>query len=102
MRGLRRHRDGHRGEGMTVDEHTNDDRVTGVPPGRIPRIAIVGAGNIASLNVAGYLDDPRCDVVAVCDPKEDRAAAAAAAWGVPAAYTDLDAMLADAEIDAVE
>jgi len=62
----------------------------------------VGAGNIASLNVAGYLDDHRCQVVAVCDPVEGRAAAAAEAWGVASAYTDLDAMLADPGIDAVE
>ncbi len=67
-----------------------------------PRIAIVGAGNIAKLNVAGYLEDERCDVVAVCDPFEGRAAAAAAAWGVPAAYTDLESVLADPDIDAVE
>ncbi|MGD0880536.1 MAG: Gfo/Idh/MocA family oxidoreductase [Acidimicrobiales bacterium] len=67
-----------------------------------PRIGIVGAGNIASLNVAGYLDDPRCDVVAVCDPKEGRADDAALAWGADRAYTDLDAMLADPDIDAVE
>lgn len=67
-----------------------------------PRIGIVGAGNIASLNVAGYLDDPRCQVVAVCDPVEGRAAAAAAMWGARSVYTDLDAMLADPGIDAVE
>ncbi len=67
-----------------------------------PRIGIVGAGNIASLNVAGYRDDPRCDVIAVCDPKEGRAAEAALAWGADRSYTDLDEMLADPEIDAVE
>ena len=67
-----------------------------------PRIGIVGAGNIASLNVAGYLDDDRCDVVAVCDPKDSRAAEAAAVWGAPKAYTDLGALLADPDIDAVE
>jgi predicted dehydrogenase len=66
------------------------------------RIGIVGAGNIAILNVAGYLQDPRCEVVAVCDPFEGRAAAAAEAWGAPKSYTDLDAMLADPDIDAVE
>ena len=60
-----------------------------------PRIGIVGAGNIASLNVAGYLEDPRCDVVAVCDPKEGRAAEAARAWGVDRSYTDLADLLAD-------
>jgi hypothetical protein len=30
-----------------------------------PRIRIVGAGNIAILNVAGYLEDPHCRVAAV-------------------------------------
>jgi len=67
-----------------------------------PRIGIVGAGNIASLNVAGYLGDPRCDVVAVCDPKEGRAAEAAREWGATKSYTDLDALLADPDVDAVE
>jgi predicted dehydrogenase len=67
-----------------------------------PRIGIVGAGNIASLNVNGYLDDPRCDVVAVCDPVDGRAAAAAEAWGAPRSFTALDDLLADPELDAVE
>ncbi len=67
-----------------------------------PRIGIVGAGNIASLNVAGYLEDERCDVVAVCDPKEDRAEEAARAWGADRSYTHLDELLADPGIDAVE
>jgi len=73
-------------------------------PARIPRprIGIVGAGNIASLNVAGYLEDPRCDVVAVCDPKEGRAAEAAREWGVDRAYTELGDLLADPGVDAVE
>jgi predicted dehydrogenase len=66
------------------------------------RIGIVGAGNIAVLNVAGYIEDPRCEVAAVCDPFEGRAAAAAAAWGAGSVYTDLDAMLTDPSIDAVE
>jgi len=62
----------------------------------------VGAGNIASLNAKGYVADPRCDLVAVCDPVEGRAATAAAAWGAPRVFTDLDVMLADPGIDAVE
>ena len=72
-------------------------------PGTDPvRIGIVGAGNIAVLNVACYIEDPRCEVAAVCDPFEGRAAAAAAAWGAGSVYTDLDALLADPSIDAVE
>jgi len=66
------------------------------------RLGVVGAGNIAPLNVAGYLEHDRCDVVAVCDPVEEYARGAAAAWGAPRVYSDLDAMLGDPDIDAVE
>jgi predicted dehydrogenase len=66
------------------------------------RIGIVGIGNIADLNVAGYLGHPRCDVVALCDPREDKARAMAAAWDVPDVHTALDDLLADPSIDAVE
>ena len=41
------------------------------------RLGIVGAGNIADMNVAGYLEHPLCDVVAVCDVDEGSAKAAA-------------------------
>ncbi len=70
--------------------------------GSRPGIGIVGAGNIASLNVRGYLLDPRCDVVAVCDPVDDRAAAAARSWGAARSTTSLEELLADPEVDAVE
>jgi predicted dehydrogenase len=66
------------------------------------RLGVLGAGNIADLNVAGYLGHPRCDVVAVCDVDDDAASAAAERWGVPRTYHDLDDLLGDDEIDAVE
>lgn len=66
------------------------------------RIGVVGTGNIAPLNVAGYLEHPQCDVVAVCDNREPKAQAAAAAWGAGKVYTELDALLADPDVDAVE
>lgn len=66
------------------------------------RLGVVGAGNIADMNVAGYLEHPDCDVVAVCDVDEDCAKSAAARWGVDSTYTDLTQMLDHAEIDAVE
>jgi predicted dehydrogenase len=66
------------------------------------RLGVVGAGNIAPMNVAGYLEHDGCDVVAVCDPHKELAEAAALAWGAPDVYTDLDALLADPGIDAVE
>jgi len=66
------------------------------------RLGVLGAGNIADLNVAGYLEDPHCDVLAVCDVDEPIAREAAERWAVPRVYTDMDALLADGDIDAVE
>jgi predicted dehydrogenase len=66
------------------------------------RLGVVGAGNIADMNVAGYLEHPLCDVVAVCDVDEAAAKAASERWGGPRVYTDLDSMLEDPDIDAVE
>jgi predicted dehydrogenase len=65
-------------------------------------LGIVGAGNIVRLNAAGYLEHPGCDVVAVCDPVPGRAQALADEWGGARAYTDLDHLLADDAVDAVE
>ena len=66
------------------------------------RLGIIGIGNIAPLNAAGYLQDDRCDVVALCDPREDKVREMATRWDVPTAYTRLDDLLANDEIDAVE
>jgi predicted dehydrogenase len=66
------------------------------------RIGIVGTGNIATLNVPGYLEHEQCDVVAVCDPRPEVLERRMLEWGVERGYTDLDQLLADDEIDAVE
>lgn len=74
------------------------------------RLGVLGAGNIAVMNVQGYLGDPRCEIAAVCDLDEAIGRAAAEEWsaasvgggGVATYYSDLDAMLADSSIDAVE
>jgi predicted dehydrogenase len=66
------------------------------------RLGIIGIGNIAPLNAAGYLQDERCEVVALCDPREDKARETAHQWGVPTVYTELGNLLADDRIDAVE
>ena len=54
------------------------------------------------MNVRGYLEDPRCDVVAVCDTDEEVGRQAAKEWGAESFYADLSDMLADDSIDAVE
>jgi predicted dehydrogenase len=67
------------------------------------RLAIVGCGNISRLNAPGYLQHPRCDVVALCDPLPERAKRRAAEWGIaPRLYTDLAQVLDDPAVDAVE
>jgi predicted dehydrogenase len=65
-------------------------------------MGIVGVGNIADMNVPGYLSHERCDVVALCDPRAEKLQRKAQEWGVPKTYTSLDALLADDEVDAVE
>jgi predicted dehydrogenase len=66
------------------------------------RIGIVGCGRIADLQCLGYLAHPRAEIAAVCDVDEALAHRRAAAWGASRVYADLDQMLADPEIDAVD
>jgi predicted dehydrogenase len=66
------------------------------------RVGIVGVGNIATLNVPGYLEHEQCDVVALCDPRPDVLERRSREWGVERTYAALDALLADPDIDAVE
>lgn len=66
------------------------------------RIGIVGVGNIATLNVPGYLAHDRAEVTALCDPRRDVLERRGREWGVERLYAGLDELLADDEIDAVE
>jgi predicted dehydrogenase len=66
------------------------------------RLGVVGAGNIAPLNLAGYLEHERCDVIAVCDPRAEVAERRAREWEVPRVYTRLEDLLDDSDVDAVE
>jgi predicted dehydrogenase len=81
------------GKGEQVDRSTRTEAV---------RLGVLGAGNIADLNVAGYLEHPGCEVLAVCDVDQEIGRAAGRRWGVPKVYSDIDDLLADDEIDAVE
>jgi predicted dehydrogenase len=64
-------------------------------------LGVLGAGNIAAMNVKGYLEDPRCDVAAVCDTDEAVGRQAAQEWGATY-YADLNEMLGDPSLDAIE
>src|SRR5690349_3153190 len=64
-------------------------------------MGIIGGGNIATLNVPGYLEHDHCEVVAPCDPRADVLERRSHEWGVDRCYTELDEILGDAAVDAV-
>lgn len=66
------------------------------------RLGVIGVGNIATLNVPGYLQHEQCEVVALCDPRRDVLERRGQEWGVGRLYDTPEALLADDEIDAVE
>ena len=67
------------------------------------RLAIVGCGNISQLNAPGYVQHPRCEVVALCDTAPDRAKRRASEWRIaPKIYDDFAKVLDDPDIDALE
>jgi predicted dehydrogenase len=68
----------------------------------VVRVAIVGCGRIADLQLLGYLGHPHARIVAVCDTDEVLARRRAAEWGGARAYTSLARLLDDPEVDAVE
>lgn len=66
------------------------------------RVGLIGAGGIAGAHVTGYLANPRTTrLVAVADPVQANAERRAEPAGA-ATYPDYPAMLASAEIDAVD
>lgn len=71
------------------------------PPERV-RVGIVGCGRIAGLQALGYLAHPHAEIVAVCDRDAGRARRCADAWGARTVTTDLEKLLADPDVDAVE
>jgi hypothetical protein len=68
------------------------------------RVGIIGTGGIAQyLHLKQYLECEDAQVVALCDVREDALAATRHRWGLQDAtiFTDVGAMLAEADLDAV-
>jgi predicted dehydrogenase len=80
-------------DGRAEEEEMAEERVT---------IGLVGLGRIADLEVLGYLEHPRCEILAVCDVDEALARERAESWGVPRVYTDAEQLLRDPDLNAVE
>ena len=66
------------------------------------RVGVAGAGWVSSHHLAGWRRRPDVDLVAICDPDRGRAAAQAERFGIPAVYDDAAAMLAGANLDALD
>jgi predicted dehydrogenase len=68
-------------------------------------IGVVGVGAISLRGILPHLTQQdvldRVSVQALCDPVLERAQAAAAQFGVPAAYASIEELLADDHVDAV-
>jgi predicted dehydrogenase len=63
-------------------------------------VGIVGVGGIARLHRDGYLA-AGIELVALADPYEPTLRARQREWSVPRAYLDVEAMLADGDVDAI-
>lgn len=66
------------------------------------KIGVVGAGAIAVYgHIPSFQSAPGAQVAAICDTNLERAQAAAAKFGIPAAYSDYNEMIAKAGLDAI-
>lgn len=64
-------------------------------------VGFVGAGRIADLQCIGWIEHRHGRIAAVCDPNDETRQRRAAQWGATP-YPDLESLLADESIDAVE
>ncbi len=86
-------------------EHKNNGKIKqkgGEPVGKSLRWGLIGASTIAREWVIGAIRaQPGNEVVAVLSTDARRGADFARAQGIPSSYTDLDALLANPDVDAV-
>jgi len=66
------------------------------------RVAFIGGGRIADLHALGYRDNPKAELYAVCDAREEVARGRAEEWGAPKHCTDYRDLLKDRAIEIVE
>ena len=71
-------------------------------PGPI-RVGVLGAGAWATLaHLPGFTRDTRCEIVAIADPQEDLARAAASQFGIPFAGRDHQDLITRADIEVID
>ena len=68
---------------------------------KIP-LAVIGCGIIGNLHIAGYADDPRAEVVAICDIDEARLNLIGDKYGIARRFTHIGKLLQEKDIVAVD
>lgn len=68
---------------------------------KIVRLAILGSGRMAGYHAERFQEVPGCQIMAAMDVDQARAEAFCKKYGIPAAYTSLDDVLARTDIDAI-
>jgi predicted dehydrogenase len=68
---------------------------------KIVRLAILGSGRMAGYHAERFQEVPGCQIMAAMDVDQARAEAFCKKYGIPAAHTSLDDVLARPDIDAV-
>ncbi len=71
------------------------------PKKSLIRLAIIGTGGMANNHAQRLQEIPGCTLVACVDVSRERAEAFAAKYSIPAVFTSVDALLAEATCDAV-
>ena len=68
------------------------------------RVGIIGTGDIANLNVLGYLHSPDTELVAVCDVNKQKIVEKLERWGLRTtkSYTDYKKMVDKEDLDIIE
>ena len=66
------------------------------------KAALVGIGDISRMHMPGYLDNPDCDLYAICDLDADKLEMGTRELGDIKTYLDFNELLKDPEIDIVE
>ncbi|MFN8465607.1 MAG: Gfo/Idh/MocA family oxidoreductase [Caldilineaceae bacterium] len=67
------------------------------------RVAVLGAGAWANFaHIPGWQRDARCEVVAICDPVEERAREFAGRFNIPLASADWQQVVGDPSIDVID
>ena len=65
-------------------------------------VGLVGCGRIADLHYPGYRDHPHARILGICDTNPELLERRKVEWGVERVYRDLEGLLADPDLDAVE